>query len=104
MAQKIPGTTDHTAVTASTTAVAAASEVAAPRRDFMRKAGATALFATLGHGGVWAAGSDKPEKEEVKIGFIPLTDCASAPSPLTDCDAVCMPGASKSRPTSTSCT
>ncbi|MFX7816722.1 ABC transporter substrate-binding protein, partial [Acinetobacter baumannii] len=28
-------------------------------------------------GGAWAAGSDKPEKEEVKIGFIPLTDCAS---------------------------
>ncbi|SFA92404.1 nitrate/nitrite transport system substrate-binding protein [Collimonas sp. OK607] len=27
--------------------------------------------------GVWAAGSDKPEKTEVKIGFIPLTDCAS---------------------------
>ncbi len=27
--------------------------------------------------GAWAAGSDKPEKEEVKIGFIPLTDCAS---------------------------
>lgn len=26
---------------------------------------------------VWAAGSDKPELEEVKIGFIPLTDCAS---------------------------
>ena len=26
---------------------------------------------------VWAAGSDKPEKEEVRIGFIPLTDCAS---------------------------
>jgi nitrate/nitrite transport system substrate-binding protein len=25
----------------------------------------------------YAAGSDKPEKEEVKIGFIPLTDCAS---------------------------
>lgn len=25
----------------------------------------------------WAAGSDKPEKEEVKVGFIPLTDCAS---------------------------
>jgi nitrate/nitrite transport system substrate-binding protein len=31
----------------------------------------------LSTGGVWAAGSDKPEKEEVKIGFIPLTDCAS---------------------------
>ena len=25
----------------------------------------------------WAAGSDAPEKAEVKIGFIPLTDCAS---------------------------
>ncbi|PUA16462.1 nitrate transporter [Glaciimonas sp. PCH181] len=31
----------------------------------------------LTSGGVWAAGSDKPEKTEVKIGFIPLTDCAS---------------------------
>ena len=31
----------------------------------------------LTSGGVWAAGSDKPEKEEIKIGFIPLTDCAS---------------------------
>ncbi|MEO6353369.1 MAG: CmpA/NrtA family ABC transporter substrate-binding protein [Burkholderiaceae bacterium] len=31
----------------------------------------------LSTGGVWAAGSDKPEKEEVKVGFIPLTDCAS---------------------------
>src|SRR5437867_6937866 len=26
---------------------------------------------------VYAAGSHKPEKEEVRIGFIPLTDCAS---------------------------
>ena len=25
----------------------------------------------------FAAGSDAPEKTEVKIGFIPLTDCAS---------------------------
>ncbi|MCE1238939.1 MAG: ABC transporter substrate-binding protein [Azonexaceae bacterium] len=25
----------------------------------------------------WAAGSDAPEKKEVRIGFIPLTDCAS---------------------------
>ncbi|MDY7546464.1 CmpA/NrtA family ABC transporter substrate-binding protein [Glaciimonas sp. CA11.2] len=31
----------------------------------------------LASSGVWAAGSDKPEKTEVKIGFIPLTDCAS---------------------------
>src|SRR5512136_3090783 len=27
--------------------------------------------------GAWAAGSDAPEKKEVKIGFIPLTDCSS---------------------------
>ncbi len=27
--------------------------------------------------GAWAGGSDAPEKTELKIGFIPLTDCAS---------------------------
>lgn len=27
--------------------------------------------------GAWAAGTDAPEKTEVRIGFIPLTDCAS---------------------------
>jgi nitrate/nitrite transport system substrate-binding protein len=27
--------------------------------------------------GAWAAGTDAPEKKEVKIGFIPLTDCSS---------------------------
>ena len=44
------------------------------------KAGATVTagaLSGLATQGVWAAGSDKPEKEEVKIGFIPLTDCAS---------------------------
>lgn len=49
------------------------------RRNVM-KAGAVLAagsFAGLSTQGVWAAGSDKPEKEEVKIGFIPLTDCAS---------------------------
>jgi nitrate/nitrite transport system substrate-binding protein len=55
------------------------------RRGFI-KAG---LVAGLGAGGLsgliapgvrnaaWAAGSDAPEIPEVKIGFIPLTDCAS---------------------------
>nr|WP_326533764.1 CmpA/NrtA family ABC transporter substrate-binding protein [Pseudorhodoferax sp.] len=50
------------------------------RRDFIRKAGAMATTALLGDlvtRGAWAAGSDAPEKKEVKIGFIPLTDCAS---------------------------
>lgn len=43
-----------------------------------------AAAATVGAGAlgslstsVWAAGSDAPEKTEVKVGFIPLTDCAS---------------------------
>ncbi len=38
---------------------------------------ATGMATGLISGGVWAAGTDKPEKEEVKVGFIPLTDCAS---------------------------
>ncbi|MFA7267796.1 MAG: CmpA/NrtA family ABC transporter substrate-binding protein [Sterolibacterium sp.] len=37
-------------------------------------AGASGL---MPRGGAWAAGSDAPEKKEVRIGFIPLTDCAS---------------------------
>lgn len=40
-------------------------------------AGAASMFGGLATQGAWAAGSDKPEKEEVRIGFIPLTDCAS---------------------------
>ena len=55
------------------------------RRDFLK----TSLAAGLGAAGIlgmvppgvrnaaYAAGSDAPEKPEVKIGFIPLTDCAS---------------------------
>ncbi|HSF47115.1 MAG TPA: CmpA/NrtA family ABC transporter substrate-binding protein [Burkholderiales bacterium] len=42
--------------------------------------GAAALAAMLPPGvreAAWAAGSDAPEKPEVNIGFIPLTDCAS---------------------------
>jgi nitrate/nitrite transport system substrate-binding protein len=50
-------------------------------RRTLIKAGASATaaatFGSLATRGAWAAGSDKPEKEEVRIGFIPLTDCAS---------------------------
>ncbi len=42
------------------------------RRRLLAAGAATALSTHA-----WAAGSDKPEKEEVKVGFIPLTDCAS---------------------------
>lgn len=56
----------------------------AERRDFLKKSvtlsAAASLMAMVPPGvrsGAWAAGSDAPELKEVKIGFIPLTDCAS---------------------------
>ncbi|MDP2163632.1 MAG: CmpA/NrtA family ABC transporter substrate-binding protein [Hydrogenophaga sp.] len=64
--------------TTPTVAATTPDTAAASRRDFIKKGAAAAtFFSTLGHSGVWAAGSDAPEKTEVKIGFIPLTDCAS---------------------------
>ncbi|MDP3323859.1 MAG: CmpA/NrtA family ABC transporter substrate-binding protein, partial [Hydrogenophaga sp.] len=64
--------------TTPTVATVPETTAQASRRDFIKKGAATAtFFSTLGHSGVWAAGSDAPEKTEVKIGFIPLTDCAS---------------------------
>ena len=48
-----------------------------PTRRTLLKAGAAVSLTGLASGGVFAAGSDKPEKEDIKIGFIPLTDCAS---------------------------
>ncbi len=50
------------------------------RRSFVKRAGAVGIMslvpAAVRHA-AWAAGSDAPEKKEVKIGFIPLTDCSS---------------------------
>lgn len=49
------------------------------RRRFL--AGSAALGGSLLLPGLmnaaWAAGSDAPEKKEIRVGFIPLTDCAS---------------------------
>jgi nitrate/nitrite transport system substrate-binding protein len=50
------------------------------RREFLKKASAAGLASMVPEAvrvGAWAAGSDAPEKKEVKIGFIPLTDCSS---------------------------
>jgi nitrate/nitrite transport system substrate-binding protein len=48
------------------------------RRDFIKTSAALAGTAVAAvNTGAWAAGSDAPEKKEVRIGFIPLTDCAS---------------------------
>ena len=52
----------------------------ATRRTLVQAAGAASLMSLvppLVRQGAWAQGSDAPEKKEVKIGFIPLTDCAS---------------------------
>ena len=47
------------------------------RRQFIKGSAALAAGAAGANPGAWAAGSDAPEKKEVRIGFIPLTDCAS---------------------------
>ncbi|MET2989955.1 CmpA/NrtA family ABC transporter substrate-binding protein [Herbaspirillum seropedicae] len=58
--------------------MARGEQVDGKRRTLIQGAGLAATGALgLAGRGAWAAGSDKPEKEEVKIGFIPLTDCAS---------------------------
>ncbi|AMR76778.1 CmpA/NrtA family ABC transporter substrate-binding protein [Cupriavidus nantongensis] len=63
---------------------AAAAADAVPASSGRRRALATIAGASvmtlvdpLVRAGAWAAGSDAPEKSEVRIGFIPLTDCAS---------------------------
>jgi nitrate/nitrite transport system substrate-binding protein len=58
------------------------AKTAIGRRTLIKTAAALSVgsaggLSALATGSVWAAGSDKPEKEEVLIGFIPLTDCAS---------------------------
>ncbi len=63
-----------------TTPIRSTSEeglMSAPRRRFMQQSTAVAALAGGVNPAVWAAGSDAPEKKEVRIGFIPLTDCAS---------------------------
>jgi nitrate/nitrite transport system substrate-binding protein len=60
------------------------ADVDVSRRQFLVGSMAAAGAATLLGGAsmsastsAWAAGSDKPEKPVVNVGFIPLTDCAS---------------------------
>ena len=77
----IAGATSVPTLTAGLPAPAGAVRT---RRDFLHLAGGAALMSLvppgvpgLRSGGAWAAGSDAPEKKEVRIGFIPLTDCSS---------------------------
>ena len=63
--------TDHAAVNSERRKLLTSSTKA------LAGAGLMALVDPLVKAGAWAAGSDAPEKTELKIGFIPLTDCAS---------------------------
>jgi len=50
------------------------------RRQFALSAGALSIMSLVPdavRNAAWAAGSDAPEKTEIRIGFIPLTDCSS---------------------------
>ncbi|HNI85725.1 MAG TPA: hypothetical protein PLM38_10190, partial [Ottowia sp.] len=64
--------------TAAVTTTAAAPATGLPRRQLLQATavGAVGISPAL-RALVHAQGSDAPEKKEVKIGFIPLTDCAS---------------------------
>ena len=62
------------------TSVSMPVAVSPARRRIVTAGAAGALMALVDPAlrvGAWAAGSDAPEKTEVKVGFIPLTDCAS---------------------------
>src|SRR5690554_1653930 len=51
------------------------------RRTFLKQsiavAGLSLAAPAFLRSAAWAAGSDAPEKTDLKVGFIPLTDCAS---------------------------
>ncbi len=78
-------TTDVAVNADATPAISAATETPpGQRRDFLKRAGATSLAVGIMslvpdyvRHAAWAAGSDAPELKEIKIGFIPLTDCSS---------------------------
>src|SRR5450432_3849579 len=70
----------HTHVAPKTPPTPSGHTVSRPRRRLLAASAAGALMSLVDpaiRAGAWAQGSDKPEKEEVRIGFIPLTDCAS---------------------------
>lgn len=67
----------------TTSAIITEAATGMSRRSFLKSGAALTGAALMGlidpsiRNAAWAAGSDAPEKTDVKIGFIPLTDCAS---------------------------
>lgn len=79
---------DNAKIELVTSATSIVPDAAAPeqnsRRDFMKQVSGSLAVASLmslvpmgTRSSAWASGSDAPELKEVKVGFIPLTDCAS---------------------------
>ena len=69
-----------TEISAASAALDSTAPASATRRKIVQSAGAAGLMSLVSplvRQGAWAQGSDAPEKKEVRIGFIPLTDCAS---------------------------
>ena len=56
------------------------TELSSTKRATLKSIGAVSLFSLIDplvKAGAWAAGSDAPEKTDVKVSFIALTDCSS---------------------------
>jgi nitrate/nitrite transport system substrate-binding protein len=56
------------------------TEPSSTKRSTLKSIGAVSLFSLIDplvKAGAWAAGSDAPEKNDVKVSFIALTDCSS---------------------------
>ena len=71
-------------IAAGNSEAAAGAPLENDRRDFMKQTsvllGAAGIMSMVPMGtraAAWAGGSDAPEKPDLNIGFIPLTDCAS---------------------------
>lgn len=77
-------TVEKTGFSTATDSQPEASQVNTQRRQWLGRSltaaaslGALSMVPPMVRSTAWAAGSDAPEKTEVQVGFIPLTDCAS---------------------------
>jgi nitrate/nitrite transport system substrate-binding protein len=72
--------TAKTNLVASKTAEIETAQISSKRRKLVQGIGAASILSLIDplvKAGAWAAGSDAPEKTDVKVSFIALTDCSS---------------------------
>ena len=61
-------------------AISKESSSSPSKRSLIKSVGAVGIYSLIDpviKAGAWAAGSDAPEKTDVKVSFIALTDCSS---------------------------